>query len=123
MSDRSPIFIRDRRSGEYCQAYLIDGVSAEQVDQADAAGKTEFEKAKREGAEHGHWIWRKKWDATKGILAYRFLGIECDEEMQGLMLLATAGKETSARVVEHRGKPLVYVHFIATAPWNSPLVV
>lgn len=38
--------------------------------------------------------------------------------MQGLMLVATEGE--ACRIQLQRGKPLVYAHYIATAPWNDP---
>jgi hypothetical protein len=52
------------------------------------------------------------------LLAYQFLGIECEGEMQGLMLVATAGHD--GRLNAQVGKPLVYVDYIVTAPWNDP---
>lgn len=71
--------------------------------------------------QHGHWDWRQKYERTRGILAYQMFGLECQGEMQGLMLVQTAGKE--CRIPAQKGKPLVYVYFIESAPWNSPLVV
>jgi len=71
--------------------------------------------------EHGHWDWRKKHAAIEGLIAYRMFGIECEGDMQGLMLVSTAGHP--CRITEQRGKEQVYIDFVATAPWNSPGLV
>jgi hypothetical protein len=65
--------------------------------------------------EHWHWNWAAKGDRLK-LLAYRCLGIECEGEMQGLVMLKTAG--VVARLPPDAGKPLVYVDYIEVAPWN-----
>lgn len=67
--------------------------------------------------QHAHWDWEMKAVHVAGLLAYQILGIECEREMQGLMLAATVGK--SCRIPAQLGKPIVYVHFLATAPWND----
>lgn len=41
--------------------------------------------------------------------------------MHGMMLVLTAGK--FCRIESQKGKPLVYVDYLATAPWNSADVV
>jgi hypothetical protein len=67
--------------------------------------------------EHVHWNWAVKAFQTSGVLAYRSLAIEAAGKMQGLMLVSVSGK--SARLDPDKGKPLVYVEFIETAPWNA----
>ena len=66
--------------------------------------------------EHWHWNWGAK-SANLRFLAYRCLGIECQGQMQGLMMVKSAG--CAARIPPDAGKPLVYVDFIEVAPWNS----
>lgn len=70
----------------------------------------------------GHWDW--DWAAKSRnlqLLAYRCFGIECDDKMQGLLMALVAGKQ--ARLAPDAGKPLVYVDYIESAPWNViPLV-
>jgi hypothetical protein len=51
------------------------------------------------------------------MLAYRSFGIEAAGKMQGLMIVCLTGK--NARLDPDKGKPLVYVDFIETAPWNA----
>jgi hypothetical protein len=75
---------------------------------------------KEQWPQHSHWNWRDKRKATEGYLAYRMFGIECDSQMQGLMLVVTAGR--TCRIESQKGKPLVYIDFLAAAPWNLPSV-
>lgn len=130
MSSRTPVFLRHRATGKYVPAILVDGVSKVEVEGVEtvwrpliqeAVKKMEVEELPLERRpQHAHWDWRKKHQATENILAYQTLGIECDEEMQGLMLLKTAGK--LSRLPGQKSNGVVYVSFIETAPWNSPLI-
>lgn len=67
--------------------------------------------------QHVHWNWAVKAIQTAGALAYRSFGIEADGKMQGLMFVCLTGH--NARLDPDKGKPLVYVDFIETAPWNA----
>lgn len=75
------------------------------------------EKGARSIPQHVHWNWAIKAVHNAGILAYRSFGIEADGKMQGLMFVCLTGY--SARLDPDNGKPLVYVEFIETAPWNA----
>ena len=88
----------------------------QQLDRMKAAGIP-----KNQWPQHRHWDWRQKQEASELYLAYRMFGIECNSDMQGLMLATTAGKR--ARIDSQHGKPLIYVHFLAAAPWNLASVV
>jgi len=65
--------------------------------------------------QHFHWDWTSK-EADLRVLAFTFFGISCGGELQGLMKLATVGHV--ARHPEQKGKPIVYVDYLETAPWN-----
>ena len=131
MSERIAVYLKDRKAGELVSATLIDGVTREEVEKAESVWKPFLEQQVRrmqaEGVpkdkwpQHRHWDWRQKQEATEPYLAYRMFGVECSSQIQGLMLVATAGKQ--ARIDSQRGKPLVYVHFLAAAPWNLPSIV
>jgi hypothetical protein len=54
--------------------------------------------------QHWHWNWTIK-SANLQWLAYRCLGIECQGQMQGLMMVKTASSVT--RLPPDTGKPLV----------------
>jgi hypothetical protein len=63
-----------------------------------------------------HWDWLRKQKVTEGLLNYEKYAIECQRLTQGLMML---------EIDFHRsrltsGKSLIYVDFLATAPWNRP---
>jgi hypothetical protein len=69
---------------------------------------------------HFHWDWGEK-SKKLGLLAYRFFGIECEKKMQGLLMVMVAGKQ--ARLPPDAGRPLVYIDYLESAPWNViPLV-
>lgn len=131
MSSRTSVLLRHRASGQYVPATLIDGVSKAEVEGAEkvwrpfiqeAVTLMEAENRPRElRPQHAHWDWRKKHQLTEGLLAYQTLGVECEGEMQGLILLKTAGK--MSRIANQKSNGLVYVSFIETAPWNSPIIV
>lgn len=131
MSSRTPVLLLCRASGQYVPATLIDGVSKAEVEAAEkmwrpfiqeAIKLMEAENRPRElRPQHAHWDWRKKHQLTEKLLVYQTLGIECDGEMQGLILLKTAG--TMSRVASQKSNGLVYVYYIETAPWNSPIIV
>jgi GNAT superfamily N-acetyltransferase len=52
-------------------------------------------------------------------VGYHSFAIVCENDLQGLML---ASDFRSARLQAQFGKPIVYVEFVATAPWNRPEV-
>jgi hypothetical protein len=131
MSERSVVYLKERRSGDFVEATLLEGLGRAEVEAAEEQWIPFLQEALRQlkaqgvpkdkWPEHGHWDWRQKYEATEGLLAYKMFGVECRAEMQGMMLVTTAGK--TSRIASQRGKPLVYVHFLATAPWNVPRIV
>jgi hypothetical protein len=131
VSDRSPAFLKDRRTGQLVNATVIDGISREEVERAELSWRPvllqRLERLRTSGTaeglrpEHSHWDWRNKHAAVEGLIAYRMFGIECDGDIQGLMLISTAGHP--CRIPEQQGKEQVYIDFVASAPWNSPGLV
>ncbi|MEX1231445.1 MAG: hypothetical protein WEB58_14455 [Planctomycetaceae bacterium] len=67
--------------------------------------------------QHVHWNWAVKAVQNSNLLAFQSFGIEADGIMQGLMTVCLAGNVS--RLDPDKGKPLVYVEFVETAPWNS----
>ena len=131
MSERTVIQLKDRRTGKFVEAILIDGVSAAEVESAESKWTPVLEKEllrmqqagipKEKLPQHRHWDWRKKFEATEGFAAYPMFGIECEGDIQGLMLVSTAGK--ICHLETQRGKSLVYVNFLEAAPWNVASIV
>ena len=68
--------------------------------------------------EHLHWQWERKWRSAPANS--QFLGIEHNGEMQALMSVRT---DKTCRLPEQSGLPLVYVDYLAAAPWNLPELV
>lgn len=75
------------------------------------------EKGITEIPQHVHWNWALKAVKHASLLAFRCFGIEANRKMQGLMMVLLTGK--NARLEPDKGKPLVYIDFIETAPWNA----
>jgi len=119
MTETSPVFLLDRATRKLRDAIFVDDVPPELVSQVQSAWSPHFAGST---AEHGHWDWNKKYELVEQApLVYRVFGIVVDEEMQGLMLVSTAGK--NCRETSQNGKPLVYIEYLATAPWNSADIV
>ena len=62
-----------------------------------------------------HWDWSSK-EGELQVLAFSFFGITCNAKLQGLMKLDLTGR--AARLPAQKGKPVVYVDYLETAPWN-----
>lgn len=118
----SQVYLRDGKSGQLVEACLFDEVAAEHLAlwdrewvpamQTYCAGRAPGEKP-----EDSHWDWRRKSRVLGGLLGYHAFALVCRKELQGLML---TNDVTAARLREQFGKPLIYVEFVATAPWNRP---
>lgn len=104
------------------EADLVDELSKDDLMQAHldwAPVRLEslkrLQEAKRPWPEHWHWDWSKKADLLD-LLAYRCMGVAQGGRMQGLMMLSTiAGK---GRLPGQRGKAVLYIEYLESAPWN-----
>ena len=67
--------------------------------------------------ESWHWDWRRKTAGVQGLLAYRGFSIVAQGITQGL---AQIDLTRFAREPSQAGKPLVYLDYLETAPWNRP---
>jgi len=131
MSERSVVQLFERKTSKLVEATLIDGVSREDVEKVEASWRPfidkEVERMKAQGKpqslwpQHQHWDWRKKHEFSESYLAFRMFGIECATEIQGLMMVSTTGND--CRIDSQKGKPLIYVEFLAAAPWNLASIV
>lgn len=120
----SKVYLREGRSGSLIEASLFDEVTPDHLllwdrdwvpaMQAYCAGKPPGQKP-----EDSHWDWRRKSRAVTGMLGYNSFALVCQTELQGLMM---TNDITSARLSAQFGKPLIYLEFVATAPWNRPKV-
>lgn len=124
------IRLHHNERGEKVDAILHERIDVAYAQQVDQSWRSYLDGVRaRAGAsgqmppmlEHEHWEWHKKVAVSVHLLSCPTLGIECDGEPQGLMLLQTDGY--FARIAEDMDKPLVYITFLASAPWNLPTVV
>jgi hypothetical protein len=112
----------ERKTDQIVSAELLPEMTPEQVVQTGEHWQRfrvqARERLRRERAsvpEHDHWNWDEKSHYLK-FTAYRCLGIRYDDEVQGLMMISTLAVE--GRLPIHKGKPVLYVKYIESAPWN-----
>jgi hypothetical protein len=124
------ILVRECSSQALVAARFHEDVSAEKLAQAESQWKPHriaaIERLVSKGMtlreahtriQHAHWNWVAKAQGLRErTLDMRSFGIEISGEWQGLMIveLAAHGAELGA----DRGKPLVYIEFLESAPWN-----
>ena len=65
--------------------------------------------------ENWHWDWAAKAD-NLNFLAYRCVAVECEGRVQGLIMISTIGWR--GRLDVQSGKPVLYIEYIESAPWN-----
>lgn len=122
----SPIFLLNAQIGQPEAAELWDAITEKQLSDWEAEWVPELFKAlqrlKRSGVERRHWPqsrhwdWRRKTEALQGMLANPGFCVVCGGVTQGMMLVDTTMHR--CRVDNQKGKNLVYVSFVETAPWN-----
>lgn len=127
---RTPIQIVDWATREPVEAELFDEVTIEHFLETqkewrplvvEAVTKMVQSGSPREVVpRHFHWDWTNK-EADLRILAFSFFGMRARGKLQGLMKLESVGR--SGRIASQKGKPLTYVDYLETAPWNiKPLM-
>lgn len=116
----------DLRSGEIVAATLQRELDAKALIDAEVSWRPyrnsqladDIERTGGSRPEHFHWNWANKaveLDRIAALSPYECLGIECQGEMQGMMMINTT---VNSIALESYGKPLIYVEFIESAPWN-----
>ncbi len=120
--EESRVYLKKTAIGQLVEASLLDEVSDKHLVmwsgswqaamQAHCAGRL-----LRDKPEDHHWNWQLKAREWRPMLGYHSFAITCEGELQGLMLVSDF---KSARIQAQFGKPIVYIEFLATAPWNRP---
>ena len=123
------IRLRDLHKGETVDALLHSGLTEDQIRTAQSEWepirKRSIEALLRQGypldelPKHWGWDWTRK-ISRLGNPLLGFYGIECDGKMQGLLEVAKEGY--LAKLPPQKGKPLIYVKYVETAPWNIKLL-
>jgi len=127
--------------GEYHMASLYDGVSKEQLDfindewkpVIDERAKPLMQRYRETGnlkelheelaklqLQDRHWDWKKKICGVDELLNYSIFTLNCDNQLQGVLLVNTDNH--ACKLANQHGKILVYIDFVAVAPWNRALL-
>lgn len=94
------------------EAILTD-ISQKHLDDFDTLWKARLQRSTQEDQ---FWDWELKHRVYLSDAHYEGYAIECEGRTQGLMLLSTVGY----RSWFDPDRRIVYVHSLATAPWNRP---
>lgn len=116
----SRVYLKQLSTGQLVEASLLDEVTDRHLALWSGAWQSALQaycasRALRDKPEDHHWDWKWKANEWRPMLGYHSFAITCEGELQGLML---ACDFKSARLQAQFGKPIVYVEFLATAPWN-----
>jgi hypothetical protein len=125
----SQIWLVDAKTGEPVEAELRDVIEEAQLadwenlwcPSLDAAVRRLHSEGvpRSEWPQSRHWDWRAKLTAIRELLAHQTFSIVCQGETQGLMAVNLT---KPARLPNQHGKPMVYVEFLETAPWNRAVL-
>lgn len=129
------VFLLNRASGKFDDADLCHGLDSTNLAHIEGRWRPLFELRRREAAasrqtlaevnaEDAHWEWGKKaLVALSDPLLFDFFVLECGGSTQAIMMTRKGGPDCFSRHQEHQRAPLIYVEFLATAPWNRQKLV
>jgi len=124
------VYIKKRSTQELVPAILLTRVTIKQVEITQIAWQKVLDEAieelrakglTKDLPEHHGWNWRTKHKKYGRKAAYRFLGIECEQKIQGLMLLNTIYRPS--HISNQKEKQIIYGMFLESAPWNISGIV
>lgn len=125
MANASAIFLKDGTTGEAVGGELLDEIADGHLLDWKAKWRPALVDMLREMERLGlprsswpqswHWEWDNKVAEISRLLAFRGFAVTCGGETQGLMRVDLT---KSGRAAAHSGKPLVYIDYLETAPWN-----
>lgn len=112
-----------KKTDELVEAIMYKGIDERNIDDFQNYWLPKFETARSRlktynNVEDAHWDWNIKATKIEGQLAYDSFVIEADNMTQGMMIINNA---THFSRIE-KGKPLIYIEYIATAPWNRKIL-
>ena len=94
-------------------------LTAEDLDEAERQWKKH---GSSKSTEHSHWDWsEKKWPLLEGALNVRCFGIKLADKWQGLAMVESAPPAYPAKLGEDKGKSLLHMIYLESAPWNDPM--
>lgn len=122
---RETILIIDCQSGDLVDAEIFDEVTLAHFIETQAEWRPVVLAAARALSQqpnqgtliprHFHWDWTRK-EAELKLLAVKFYGLAHAGKLQGLMKVETVAH--TCRLPEQEAKPLVYIDYLESAPWN-----
>lgn len=120
----SPIILFNIAQGGPEEGELWDGITEKQLIDWEGEWVPELFKAiqklKRAGVardswpQSRHWDWRKKTETLQMMLSYPGFSVVCGGVTQGMMII----DNTTKRSRIEKNKPIIYIEFIESAPWN-----
>ncbi|MEQ5840139.1 GNAT family N-acetyltransferase [Paraburkholderia acidicola] len=122
MSEHHEIFLFNRQTSEMVEASLVEdadlgvGVRADLAWSSMRSVSVANSPVTGSVPQHDHWEWGKKMEYVQGLLSYTTFSVECNGDVQGLMMVKTA--DEFASLPTKPGLPLVYIAYLQTAPWN-----
>jgi hypothetical protein len=127
MSNQEQVFLLESATGRAVQAALAQPLIQKHIDDWRNLWRPfqeqQIKQLREMGApapEHAHWTWEKKQGAIEGLLAYTGFAVEYDGVTQGMSVVNVV---RTCRLASQVGRPLVYIDFVETAPWNRPSIV
>ncbi len=121
---RTTVKLKGQENGQEYEAKLFDEVTSDHFLKSQDLWRPVLYAAAKALKAQGksiprylHWDWRQKASAL-GRLDASFYGIECGGRIQGLMK-TDLGPLRRCRLDSQKGKELVYVDYVETAPWNN----
>lgn len=126
MSSTTQIFLLAQPGGEPVEGLLHERINGEYAKVADylwlshlgaLQGRAEARGVPFERPDNFNWRWHVKVSESAHLLSCPTFAVEHCGEAQGLMLLKTDGH--FGLLAGQERKPLVYIQYLATAPWNS----
>lgn len=129
------VFLKNRDTNLYEDAELYRGIDENNLAHIEGRWRPIFETrrslAVQSGksmsdinAEDAHWNWgQKALAAIDDPFLYDLFVLECGGNTQALMMTRKGGIDCFSRHPEHERSPILYIEFLATAPWNRRVLV
>lgn len=114
------VYLQHTESGELHEATLNEEADEDHLKLWGSTWLPVMQQYKANGPngdtpEDAHWDWKKKAKRWQKFLAFSSFSLICDGDLQGLLLI---NDSKFSKMMYQFGKPLVYIEFVATAPWN-----
>ncbi|MDE0837281.1 MAG: hypothetical protein OSA84_13120 [Akkermansiaceae bacterium] len=120
------VVLLNRRTGEFDRAEVFRTLDSADLDSVQRDWKPLLDKWKNRSdagkahAEDAHWDWLKEVRKASRSMGAETFSVECGGVIQGLMVVDMT---KFARLEVQKGRELVYVDRVATAPFNRPKLV